>query len=301
MQKSYPAPDPPPDLTPGLSGTRRMQARILEAESRETPRAFMAVLRTLRRDPSAAGLIAENETRQFLARVWWPQSFVRQDFGPDVTLFRGRKHPGGRRLLVAVTALWGRMTIPTPVFLQSVLARDWDVLLLRDGARTHYRRGCAGYADSFPALVERVAGLASGYAGCCAMGTSMGGLTAIRLALQIPGARGVSVGGRAAADIARLFQDRFAGLAFDPLCACLPEASRDLVFLHGGDNVHDRRVARQFAEITGGQRIGLRDMKAHAILADFWRQGTLKPALAALMDQRLTGGRLARSLAGIVG
>jgi pimeloyl-ACP methyl ester carboxylesterase len=278
------------------SAARKLQAHIYEAEVRMTPRDFMAWIKRAAREPDAADLIQSNETRQFLTRKWWLKRFQKEDFGPHVSLYRGRTWTKGRGLLVGVTAGQGGLTIPTPALLQCVSARKWDVLMLRDPDRNQYRRGCAGFADTFPALAERVAEIGRPYAHCTVVGTSLGGLAAIRLALTMPGVRGVSVAGVPARDINSLFKDSFPGLAYDPLCACLPEVSRDLWFVHGADHRADRRTAKQFATITGGKTFGIDGCKTHNIFALLWRKQLLSPFLAAILDGRRQGRKLRAEL-----
>jgi hypothetical protein len=279
---------------------RQFQARILDAETRHSPREFMKFISTVRSNPDLSKLAAGNETRQALAKRWRLEPYKHEDISADVTLFRGRRSAKGRRLLVAMTALLGRMTVSTPAFLQCLPARKWDVLILRDSAKTHYRRGCVGYADNFPDLTEQVQRLAAAYAGCCVIGTSMGGFPAIRMALRIQGARGVSLGGRPVVDVVRLFHDRFAGMAFDPLCDCLPKMERDLIFVHGAENRSDLKAARQFAKIAGGRTCGLPGIAAHGFIADIWRKGRLSQFLETVTDPKSRGRKLIISLAAVV-
>lgn len=257
-------------------------------------------MRTLEAEPSASDLIRANESWAHLSGVADLEPYQRCELAADVTLFRGRSRPKGRGLLVAFTARFGRVTIATAAFLQCIPASDWDVLMLRDSAQTHYRRGCAGFADGFPALAERVAAMIPAYDRTVVMGASIGGFPAIRLALAMEWFRGVSFGGTVASDIDRMFHDPFPGLAFDPICACLPQVRRDLVFVHGADHPRDRRAARNFAKITGGRTFGMAGYRGHAVVAELWQRGRLSPFLAALMNDRLQGPALHQALTRIV-
>jgi hypothetical protein len=276
---------------------RALAERVMLAETQMTPRDYMKFMNTLMRRPGLVddALLRENETRRFLENQRLT-AFRRVALSDDVTLFRGRRGWRRRSLLVAVTAQLGRMTIPAPAFLQSLPAGGWDVLMLHDSARTHFRRGCAGFAGSFPALAARVAAMAARYRKVVIVGASIGGLTAIRLALKVPGARGVSVGGMPANDIDRMFREP-AHFAFDPLCACLSARQRDLVFLFSDGHRRDRLAAQRYAGMTGGRAFPLMSSAIHGVFAELWRNGRLQEVLAYLTQDQADWPALRRVLA----
>lgn len=281
------------------SALRQLQTDILNAETTQTPVEFMRFIRRLRRDPAAVDLVRKNETRQSLGQWWWLQRWRRVDLSADVTLFRGRSWAAGRGLFIGLAGFHGRLMVPTPVFLQAVRARDWDVLIVRDPTKSQFRRGAPGVGGSIPELARNLDHLAQPYKRRVVLGTSMGGLAAIRLALHWPGTRGVSVGGVRSLDVRRIYSDPWPGMAYDPLCDCLEKPPRDLWFLHGANHEQDKRVAVQYKRMVNGERLAVTDCPSHILLAHLWRQGRLEPFLAALLDTTQSPKALRRTLTAI--
>ncbi len=282
-----------------LTARRQLQVDILDAETRLTPKEYWSFIRSLRLDPAAKDLVEANETRVYLKNKWWLRRYRRVDLTDHVTLYKGRRSASGRGLLIGIAAFYGRMTVPTPVFLQSLSPRHWDVLIVRDPSQNQFRRGSAGFGDDIPKLAHRITEVAAPYGRSVVLGTSMGGLAAIRLALLCPGTRGISIGGVRALDVRRMYSDPFPGLAYDPLCDCLPKLRRDLWFLHGSTHVQDKKVAGQYAQTTRGHRFAVPDCPSHAVFAHLWRQGRLEPFLAALLDTSLSPKALRQRLTAI--
>lgn len=270
------------------SRMRLLQTDILNAETTQTPVEFMRWIKRLRRDAAAVDLVRNNETRQSLGRWWWLQRWRRVDISADVTLFRGRPWASGRGLLIGLAGFHGRLMVPTPVFLQAVRARDWDVLIVRDPTKAQFRRGAPGIGGSIPEVARNLDLMAQPYKRRVVLGTSMGGLAAIRLALHWPGTRGISVAGVRSLDVRRIYSDPWPGMAYDPLCDCLEKPPRDMWFLHGATHEQDKRVAIQYKRMVNGERYGVTDCPTHILLAHLWRQGRLEPFLAALLDTTLS-------------
>lgn len=275
-----------------------------------TPAALQRALRSLEDDLGPAEFLARigSDATADLARAMAEgrvatdlrgfqqvQSFLRQPFGPDATLFAGRPHATGRRLLVAFAGRLHRLMVPTPVFLQRLPAAEWDVLILRDTRQTHFREGCLGLAEGFPALSARIRDIARPYASATALGVSMGALAAVRLALRLD-IRAVAIGAGWPQDVQRLFRREGAPPAFEPVCACLPRRSRDLIFVHPADHAEDARAARYFAAESGGLAYGVPGVSVHGVLGALWSDGRLGPFLRTVLDRAATG----RALAGLL-
>jgi pimeloyl-ACP methyl ester carboxylesterase len=277
---------------------RRVQARMLELEEFCTPEAFLTEMAALFAEagPRAKPLIEDNETWRQMRATARLETYRAERLSEDVTLYRGaalwRAFFRRRGLLVCVTGRVGRMQVSTPAFLQAVPGRQWDVLMLRDREMTHYRRGCKGFGDSLPALAGRVAAVARAYRGLVVMGSSMGGLAALRLSLALPpdmsGVRAVSFGGQPPLDTRRMFTGQDVVSAFDPLCACLPKAERDMVLIHSGAHQVDKAAAEGFAALVGGVAVPVPEVSAHATLAALWRGASLRRYLGVLLDSRVT-------------
>ncbi len=280
--------------------SRQLELRLRQAELNLTPVEYWHFFRSLRAAHPDNALIASNPIWPDLRSAWWLQRYATTQVSPNVALYFGGGQPGRRGLLICFSGYFGGMTIPTAVFLQAIPARKWDVLVLRDPTQNQFRQGCKGFADTPSGLARRLRDIARPYAKCVVLGASMGGFAAIRVALALPETRGISLGGIRAFDVQRLCRDPSPGLAFDPLCACLPPEQRDLWFLHGGGHKRDGFNANGYAAIVGGSVVGLPGCEKHNVLEYMWRSGKLKRYLAALTDTRLTGQRL-RSRLGVIG
>ena len=249
-----------------------------------------------RRGTAARTLIAQNETLAELRAAARLEPFRMQRISADATLYRGTSFWRRRGLLVAVTGFQPRMQVSTAVFLQAVPAGRWDVLMLRDPQKTHFRLGCEGFGDSLTALTARLVTIARGYPKVVVLGQSMGGLVAIRAALRVPGARGVSFGGKPANDIARLFETAGSFSAFDPLCACLPKAARDMIFVYSEDHAADAHAAQEYAALVGGIAVPVAKMREHGTVLGLWKRGRLAQFLAIVLNLRLGTKVLPRAL-----
>jgi hypothetical protein len=120
-----------------------------------------------------------------------------------------------------------------------------DLLQLRAPDGGDYPRGVPGLGDGFFAVGRAVADVARGYAGAAALGTSLGGYTALRAAVLTGLRAGVSLSGRFTA-LSTNGGERGA-MAYDPLCGCTRAARTALIAYyarrHAVDAAHARRLA----------------------------------------------------------
>lgn len=229
----------------------------------------------LRASPTVAFLQAQPRLEPFARRV----------LSDGATLYAGAGVAAGRSLLVGFCGKAHRLMMPTALLLQHLPAADWDVLVLEDRWATHFRRGVAGLADGFPALVARVAALGEGYARLVALGTSMGGLPAARFALRAGAERGISVGGRLPNDVLRLRGRVAPPHAFDPLCACLPQGPRPLLFTYAAGCANDAGPAEAGAGLTGGRVLAVEGYASHGLLHELHLVGGLRDYLEVVLHQ----------------
>jgi hypothetical protein len=261
------------------------------AEDRMAPLAFMEWA-------NGQGLDDPFGTRADLAGQVVLQPFVGQDLAAGATLYRG---PGrARGLLILFCSKAHRMGLPTPALLQRISAGDWDVLMLRDLAQSHFRHGCEGLADGFPALAVYLRDLARGYARVVLMGASLGAAASVRMAIAMGGLPVVAFGARPALDIDRMYQDPAPGMAFDALCACLPAARRDISYVYGADFRPDRRAARMFQAVTGGWLLPVPRLAEHGVTGPLWRAGLWGAFLAEALGDDLAPAARARRMAAIL-
>ncbi len=187
------------------------------------------------------------------------QAYVRRALAPDVLVYSAADGSASdRTLVVGLTGATGRLAAPVGIVLQSLPARHHDFVLLRDAAGAHFDLGVSGYANSLPTLAHRLGadlGIAR-YRRVVTLGTSMGGLPALRLGVVLPADLSISVGGRPIWHVHRLLnRGRRDISAFDLLCPCGP-AGPDLWCIYAARNAEDRegpellqriRPVRQFA------------------------------------------------------
>jgi hypothetical protein len=297
-------PDPaaPSAQAPQKIGPQRARraalAALFEFENTLPPRAFLAQIAhaATRDNRLLADTLQNSVTAQFLMAQPQLQPFIARILSPDAILLEGATEKAHRGLLVAFTGRKSRLMMPLPMFLQGVDAMAWDVLLLRDRKLSHYRHGCAGFGTTFMQLVSHVADTAAPYRTTAAIGTSMGGLAAVRLALCLGNIRAVSVGGRPPDDAGRLLAGEDAGPGFDPICACLPRVPRDLLFVYSGCNGRDRTAAGQAATLTGGIDLPIGAHADHSLLWWLQQQGRFAAFLQTLLDPKLPTRRMPGAL-----
>jgi hypothetical protein len=279
---------------------RALRLRLREIEDTHSPTGFVAALNLARGaggDAALAAAMADSRTGRDLLDQAWLMDFRPDRIAAGAVLYRGAPSPAGRRLLVLFSGRAARPMMPVPAFLQQIDVARWDVLLLIDHQNIQFRGGCRGLAPDFLGLVARLREISAPYLDVTAFGVSMGGLPAIRLALAGGARRAVSVGGRPASDAYRLVGRNRPPAAFDPICACLPDASRDMIFAYSGDNQVDDRAARVAAALCGGGLLGVPGIADHGLLGTLWGRGQLAAFLAVVLDPAVPAGAAAEAFA----
>ena len=244
-----------------------------------------------------AATLAESRTARDLKACTQLQPFSAQPVSVAATLYAGVGPTATRRLLVAFCGKHGRLMMPMPLLLQVIDARTWDVLALRDPTTLQFRSGCRGLAATFPELARWLATKAQDYAAMSALGASMGGYPAIRLALAVPGIRGVSVGGRPVTDAPRLVARQPTLTAFDPICACLAPVARDLIFVCSSAQEVDLDAASSAAALTKGTLCQISGSADHNVLWSLYEAGHLPRFLKTVLDSGKTPAEIARAVA----
>lgn len=243
--------------------------------------------------------IAQSPTATYLQTQPFLQPFSARPISADATLFESDAPKATRRLLIAFTGRKNRMMLSLPLFLQELDASIWDVLVLRDGSLSQFRNGCTGLAATFPELARSIGKVAERYQSATAIGASMGGLAAIRLALSRPEIRGVSIGGRFPTDAGRLLSGEDPGPAFDAICACQPRAMRNLIFVYPEGHARDRDAAHLCIGLIGGIDLPIKDHNRHFVLWQFHQTGSLGPFLEKIADPAIPPDDMISIMAGI--
>jgi hypothetical protein len=265
---------------------RLIQREVQRLEGVLTPQEFLdrAAEEEAGGKADLASEMRASATMAFLSRQARLEPFRRRVLAQEAALYEGEAASSERSLLVGFCGMADRLMLPLPMILQHLPARRWDVLLLTDSRRAHYRKGCLGFADSLPDLVRRVAALSDGYARCVALGTSMGGLAAVAVARLAAMERGISIGGRPPNPVLHLRSRDGALPAFDPLCACLPSSSGRFVFTYSGGHADDAVEARRYAPTVGGCDLPIPGLVGHNLLHALQEKGVLADFLDLVLD-----------------
>jgi hypothetical protein len=217
----------------------------------------------LREDSTPSSLVCESETRY--ARLYSSGGSSRQ------------------RLIVAFTGAAMRLMMPLPIFMQA-LPQNTDLLILYDPKKNHYRSGIwdgnATISD-FASLFPRLFGL---YSDTVALGTSIGGLPAIRFAKHAGLRRSISFGGQKIDDTLRILRREALEPAFDPLCACDRKVTTEAIFVYPANNMQDALSARCASVATNSHLIALARRKHHGVLWDIVQMKRLPDLLEMLFS-----------------
>lgn len=265
---------------------RRAAYCLLKLENRLTPLEYMGLhSRLVAENHPNAALTGDSDVLRCLMPHRTLQSFIRRYPKQGAWLFRNPETQSGTDLLVCFTGKGNRLGVAITSFLQCVDASRFHVLLLHDRYNTHYRAGLTG--GGFREIIRLTAGLVrkNGYGRVIALGSSMGGLPAIRFGLWPGCSRAISIGGAPPNDAARIL-GRVSPLpgAFTPLCACLAGARRDLLFVHPDAPGRDRDWARFHSQVTGGRVLCVEGARQHGVLGELSRLGNLQAFLNFLLS-----------------
>ena len=267
---------------------RRALRLLHELEDVLTPTEFAALGAHLER-PELRALHAGLSSARAIA-AGTPQSYGRRVIADNVLHFSDDRLPAAdKTLVVAFAGRMQRLMIPNVAFLQCLPASRYDVVIVSDPARQHFRRGLPGYADGFLALVGALGrDVPHGdYRRSVSFGASMGGLPAVWYGIMADTERTICIGARRAWDIDRLLSGDAPPHAYEPLCACCGGGRRNIVFVHAAGHAADSEAARNHAGLVGGQVLAIPGLASHNPLADLWHSGAAGPMLDRLFRAKV--------------
>lgn len=131
-----------------------------------------------------------------LARYSSDRDWRRINLNDHTILYQSSKGMISKKLVMGFAGNRMRLMSPTNIILGAIDESDFDLMLVRDPDRNHYRKGVSGLASSVDELALRLKDLAvrSGYNRYVILGTSAGGLPAIRTGQMIKAAHVLAVG-----------------------------------------------------------------------------------------------------------
>lgn len=224
------------------------------------------------------------------------QAYRRTALGPNVTLFASDEAGGARKCLIASFCglyPYRPLAIPTPVFLQHVPARRYDVLVLRDPGQRFYIDGVAEFGDGIGGVAQRLRALARerDSAGLRTLGMSAGTLAAL-VAGTLASAQ-CAVGFSGEHPGAPRFETRLreSGLDTRALDRALDGAAADAatrtMLIFGADSAPDRDGAESIRRVFPRARVvEVAGISSHFVPYELLRRG----ALARLLDQAILDG-----------
>lgn len=111
-------------------------------------------------------------------------------------LYQSQKGKASKKLIIGLSGLTMRLMMPTHIILSAIKESDFDLMLIRDPDRNHYREGVSGLGSNLNELALKIKDLAvqAGYNQYVVLGTSAGGLPAIRIGQIIQAEHVLAVG-----------------------------------------------------------------------------------------------------------
>ncbi|MCX7289380.1 MAG: hypothetical protein NTW20_18060 [Rhodobacterales bacterium] len=188
-----------------------------------------------------------------------------------------------QRLLVGFTGAASRLMMPLPIIMQA-LPGNTDLLILHDPSRSHFRRGIWDGDRTLLDLAGVTAPIRSAYADTIALGSSGGGLPALRFARHAGLRRGMSFGGRLIDDTLRILRRETVPTAYDPLCACGDARATELILVHSADHVSDAHAARCIAMAANAYLVPIAGRSDHNVLWHMQRMGRLADLLEMMFS-----------------
>lgn len=222
-----------------------------------------------------------------------PQAYWRHNHGKDVIFYSDGGDPGGKVLLLCFGGLGGRLGLPQSMLLQLLDARRFDVVTLRDPARSRFTQGAGSFASSFVGLIRAIDATFSPhrYRQVIVLGNSMGANPAVNYAVLAGVDRVIAVGAQPLSDPRLLIQGRPVPVAFDPLCNCLRHLPLRGIWLYGSDATQDCMGAERLFHLAGGQRLIVADYSGHNAIGHFWELGEFDRLIRLLIDSDLARPR----------
>ncbi|MGV3491251.1 MAG: hypothetical protein ACO1OG_08010 [Devosia sp.] len=215
------------------------------------------------------------------------QPYLAFDVAPTVVQFSADPTERQQRSAVLVfCAMSSRPLLPISLLVQLFPADRYDLFVIWDPSRLAFRAGVPGLGNSVGSMVDALATLArlSEYRSIYTLGTSMGGVPALRAGLQLGAKRSVSVGGAMFWQLADLFRTPDAPTDGYDLCVCQTKPGADLVCVYAGAAFSDVAAAMQIGHIAPATLRPVRRCAAHNVMYELYQRGSLRHLLGKLFD-----------------
>jgi hypothetical protein len=137
----------PAPCRPRAAASRAIQAEVRRLESDLGPLEFAG---RMEEEGELGQALRTSVAGAFLSGAGEPQPFARRVLAPGASLYSAAGGAAERALLVGFCGRADRLMLPLPVVLQHLPARDWDLLLLRDSHKAHYRGDAKGWPAASP-------------------------------------------------------------------------------------------------------------------------------------------------------
>lgn len=264
-----------------ISGLGPMR-RLISLETFSTPLEFLEVAKVAREteDIEFLNLIENSHTMAVLGSVSILSQLACESEARYARLY-STPNSSRERLIVAFTGAAMRLMMPLPIFMQA-LPRNTDLLILYDPQNNHYRSGIWDGNTTISLLSSIFQRMFSAYKETISLGTSIGGLPAIRFAKYAGLRRSISIGGQKIDDTLRILRRDVLVSAFDPLCACDDKLNTEAILIYPADNMQDA-LAAQCASVTANSHlIAIAGRKNHSILWDIMQMKCLPDLLEML-------------------
>lgn len=272
---------------PNLSDANRALQKLIELENYSTPQEFVATAEAILRSGQTE-LIAALETSRATANLKKATAFSALRCESESRYVRLYSTPGTtrRRLLIAFAGGLMRLMMPLPIFMQA-MPEDTDLLVLYDPVRNHFRTGIWDGKYGLGDLPRITAPVRAAYRDVIALGTSGGGLPAIRFAKLARLRRAASFGGRQIDDTLAILRKRRTPMAFDPLCACDTVAEAEALFVYSELHPIDAHAAACASVAKNSVMLPLRGRKDHGVLWKIEQMGYLDEILELLFSAKV--------------
>lgn len=258
--------------------------RLILLENYSTPLEFLAAAKVVRESGDMAFLnaIETSHSMAALHEAFAPSQLVCESETRYARLYSSPKS-SRQRLIVAFTGAAMRPMMPLPIFMQA-LPQNTDLLLLYDPAKNHYRTGIWDGSTTLWEFSSIFLQIFGAYRDTVALGTSIGGLPAIRFAKYAGLRRGISFGGQKIDDTIRILRGEALAPAFDSLCACYKGTATEAIFVYSADNMQDSLAAHCSAMTANSHLIALAGRKNHGVLWDITQMKRLPDLLELLFS-----------------
>jgi hypothetical protein len=271
---------------PTLSDANRALQRLIELENYSTPQEFVATADSILRSGQTE-LIAALERSRATAKLKKATALSALRCESESRFVRLYSTPGTtrRRLLIAFAGGRMRLMMPLPIFMQA-MPEDTDLLVLYDPFLDHFRSGIWDGKYGIGDLSGITAPVRAAYRDVIALGTSGGGLPAIRFAKLARLRRAASFGGRQIDDTLAIIRKRIIPMAFDPLCACDTVVGTEALLIYSELHAIDAHAAACASVVKNSVMLPLRGRKDHGVLWRFEQMGHLDELLELLFSAK---------------